>query len=108
MFEKRCPYIGEAGRIVIYRQSFISKRKYNRMGIKKVMWVFGCIESVTSKLIMKDIDNRSRTELERVIGETILRGGRVIQICGSFNIQYFETKNNTHIPVNPSKNFVNL
>ena len=100
--------LGGIGHTVQIDETVIARRKYNVGRNVQQQWLFGAIDMINGSFILRNIDNRSRKELQSVIIDTIYEDTHVISDCWSSYMAIFSNRNDyTHSHVNHSRNFVN-
>lgn len=100
--------LGGQGSVVQIDESQISKRKYNVGRIKKERWLFGAIDNINKNFIIKNIEARTKVQLQNIIYETIKEGKEIHSDEWLAYMSLFKNNNDyTHKTVNHSKNFVN-
>ncbi|KAG0436895.1 hypothetical protein DMUE_3986 [Dictyocoela muelleri] len=100
--------LGGEDKIVEIDETVVVKRKYNKGRIKRTKWLFGCIERGSNNFLIRNIDNRTKDELLRVIQETVLENTQIHSDMWSSYMSIFSSSQDyTHLSVNHSQNFVN-
>lgn len=98
--------IGGPGTTVEIDETLMTKRKYNRGRLPNDVWVIGGICRETKEIFIKEIPDRTRDTLERVIKKHVLLGTQI----NTDMWPAYDNLNNLgyiHKTVNHSTNFVN-